>query len=41
VHFANEYNSVEARALVKEMYQEDLRRLEAEMEYAGVGGAEA
>jgi hypothetical protein len=41
VHFANDYNSVEARGLVKEMYEEDLRRLEAEMEHAGVGGAEA
>ena len=41
VHFANDYNSVEARGLVKEMYEEDLRRLDAEMKHAGVGGAEA
>lgn len=40
MHFANEYNLFEARALVKEMYREDLRRLEAEMERAGVEGTE-
>jgi hypothetical protein len=34
-HFANEYNLFEARTLVKEMYAEDLKRLEAEAERAG------
>lgn len=36
VHFANEYKIAEARKLAQEMYREDLRRLEAEMEQAGL-----
>ena len=36
VHFANDWDLFEARTLAKEMYREDLRRLEEEMERTGV-----
>jgi hypothetical protein len=36
VHFANEWDLFEARNLVREMYREDLRRLEEEIQRAGV-----
>jgi hypothetical protein len=36
VHFANDWELFEARKLAKEMYGEDLRRLEEEMEREGV-----
>jgi hypothetical protein len=36
VHFANDYDLFEARKLAQEMYREDLQRLEAEMERAGL-----
>ena len=36
VHFANDWDLFEARTLAKEMYREDLRRLEEEMEGTGL-----
>jgi hypothetical protein len=36
VHFANEYDLFEARKFAKEMYREDLRLLEEEMDRAGM-----